>query len=123
MWVDDHPEGNAAEIEAAKKDKIEIVQVKSTKEAMKWLSARKQELSGKSPSGFRVVTDLHVRFSAPTPILLTPCFLQRDDEGDVAGKNLISALRGDGWSETPILCYTGENISALDVRASDSSTW
>lgn len=58
MWVDDNPENNQAEVEAAKSYGINVVQKVSTSEAEKYLKSN-PNLKSAAPSHFRIITDCY----------------------------------------------------------------
>jgi len=74
-----------------------VIQKKSTAEVVEFLQSN-SHLKSACPSQFRVITDFH-----------------RDDEGDKAAANLITALRSQGWTSTPVLIYCSEKADTLDI--------
>jgi CheY-like chemotaxis protein len=91
LWVDDHPEGNALEIAKLRDDDVEVLQARSTSEAMDVLTLRR---------GVQVViTDLG-----------------RSEGGEYrphAGMALMRQLREAGF-ELPVLVYTSPRGVARD---------
>jgi hypothetical protein len=67
LWVDDNPENNTKEVSSAMDTYgLQVVQKKSTKEAMGWL-AENSRLKNASLATFRVITDFHVRNPSALP--------------------------------------------------------
>jgi CheY-like chemotaxis protein len=91
LWVDDRPEGNALEVAKLRDDGVEVLQARSTAEAMDVLTLRR---------GVRaVITDLG-----------------RDEGGEFrphAGLALLRQLREAGF-ELPVLVYTSPRGVARD---------
>jgi CheY-like chemotaxis protein len=91
LWVDDHPEGNALEIAKLRDDGVEVLQARSTSEAMDVLTLRR---------GVQVViTDVG-----------------RSEGGEYrphAGMALLRQLREAGF-ELPVLVYTSPRGVARD---------
>jgi CheY-like chemotaxis protein len=91
LWVDDHPEGNALELAKLRDDGVEVLQARSTSEAMDVLTLRR---------GVQVViTDLG-----------------RSEGGEYrphAGMALMRQLREAGF-ELPVLVYTSPRGVARD---------
>ena len=91
LWVDDRPEGNALEVAKLRDDGVEVLQARSTGEAMDVLTLRR---------GVRaVITDLG-----------------RDEGGEFrphAGLALLRQLREAGF-ELPVLVYTSPRGVARD---------
>ena len=84
LWVDDHPEGNAAEIAALARLQIEVVTVRSTADALTRLSAD----AAAAPFDL-VISDWH-----------------RKDDGPLAGLSLLSAMR-DRHHGQPLVFFHG----------------
>eukprot|EP01116_Phalansterium_solitarium_P001061 TRINITY_DN1085_c0_g5_i1.p1 TRINITY_DN1085_c0_g5~~TRINITY_DN1085_c0_g5_i1.p1 ORF type:complete len:987 (-),score=351.91 TRINITY_DN1085_c0_g5_i1:134-3094(-) len=102
LWVDDNPENNTKEADAAKASyAIDVVQTVSTAEAQAYLAAH-PELKTAASNEFRIITD---------------CF--RVDEGEDAGLNLVKWLRGNGWT-APVLVYCGNMMNVLEMQSQHS---
>jgi CheY-like chemotaxis protein len=85
LWVDDHPESNAAEAAALAKLQIEVTAVRSTDEAL----ARLAEAGARGDGFDLVISDWG-----------------RSAEGPLAGLRLMAAMRGQGHAQ-PVLYYHG----------------
>ena len=91
LWVDDRPEGNALEVAKLRDDGVEVLQARSTAEAMDVLTLRRGVQA--------VITDLG-----------------RDEGGEFrphAGLALLRQLREAGF-ELPVLVYTSPRGVARD---------
>ena len=91
LWVDDRPEGNALAVAKLRDDGVEVLQARSTAEAMDVLTLRRGVQA--------VITDLG-----------------RDEGGEFrphAGLALLRQLREDGF-ELPVLVYTSPRGVARD---------